>query len=106
MKKTSQTKSSLTKIDSLIANTLKNIDTGPLLTLKAIQKAWLDLSLKELAQKTTPYQLKKETLFIKAKHPVWLQEAQFQQSLILKELKEMLPQYSITKIRPAFIKHL
>ena len=66
---------------------------------ETIYSCWEEIAGKEIAENSSVVDIKKETLFVEAEHPGWIQIINLKKAVILEKIDEKFPEKKISEIK-------
>ena len=85
-----ENKRNVNRLGSYVTSSVKSLKAGQAIKLHQLKEAWLHAVGPFLGTQTEPVKIKGQTLFLIVSSPMWAQEVNLQQRLILQKLKSKL----------------
>jgi predicted nucleic acid-binding Zn ribbon protein len=87
------------KAGDLLKNIFDNFNIKEPRGGKSIISSWQDIAGQELSEHTRITDIRKDTLYLEADHPGWLQILELKKRSVLGSINTMFPEKGITDIR-------
>ena len=87
------------KAGDLLKNFFENLNIREPKGVKTITSSWKDIAGQELSEHTRIKDIRKDTVYVEADHPGWLQILELKKRSILGNINTDFPEKGITEIR-------